>query len=169
MSSPDTLILNNTQIEQKINRIAYQIAENNYDEKDIYLVGIQGNGLLLAERLAEKLRNISHLKVNVHQLSIDKKKPHKTTVEINSDVIKFDKNIVVIVDDVANTGSTMTYALKPLMDIKPKKIQTVVLVDRKHKFFPVCIDYVGLSLATTMKERIDVVISSSGKAEAYLS
>ncbi len=39
-----TLILNSKQIAQKINRIAYEIYENNYAEKEIIIAGIGGNG-----------------------------------------------------------------------------------------------------------------------------
>jgi pyrimidine operon attenuation protein/uracil phosphoribosyltransferase len=46
-----TLILNNKQIEQKINRIAYEIYENNYGEKEIIIAGIVGNGYTLAEKI----------------------------------------------------------------------------------------------------------------------
>ena len=66
--------------------------------------------------------------------------------------------VVIIVDDVANTGRTIYYAIKPLLDTLPKKVEVAVLVDRKHKSFPIQSDYVGLSLATTLKENIDVQI-----------
>lgn len=72
-----------------------------------------------------------------------------------------------MVDDVANTGKTMYYALKPVMEFSPRKVQVAVLVDRQHKLFPVSSDFVGLSLNTTMQEHIRVELVK-GKAEAYL-
>jgi pyrimidine operon attenuation protein/uracil phosphoribosyltransferase len=48
------------------------------------------------------------------------------------------------------------YALKPLMEQKPIKIQIAVLVDRKHKRFPVTADYVGLLLSTGAHEMVKV-------------
>jgi pyrimidine operon attenuation protein/uracil phosphoribosyltransferase len=68
---------------------------------------------------------------------------------------------IIVVDDVANTGRTLFYAIKPLLDILPKKIETAVLVDRKHKAFPIAITYYGLSLATTLQEHIDVKLEES--------
>jgi pyrimidine operon attenuation protein/uracil phosphoribosyltransferase len=73
------------------------------------------------------------------------------------------------VDDVANTGKTFFYAFKPLLEFTPKKVRVAVLVDRKHKAFPVSVDYVGLSLATTMHEHINVIIEESEKEGVYLS
>ncbi|MFZ1579958.1 MAG: phosphoribosyltransferase family protein, partial [Saprospiraceae bacterium] len=64
-----------------------------------------------------------------------------------------------IVDDVANTGRTIFYAFKVFMDVLPKKIEIAVLVDRKHKRFPTKVDYVGLSLATTVQEHIKADLS----------
>ena len=66
------------------------------------------------------------------------------------------ERVVIIVDDVADTGRTMLYALKPFLDTHPRKIQTLVLVERSHKLFPIQNDYVGLSLTTTLQEHIAV-------------
>ena len=44
MSNNKTLILNNEQIYQKINRISYQIFEDNHTEKEIVVVGLKGLG-----------------------------------------------------------------------------------------------------------------------------
>ena len=77
--------------------------------------------------------------------------------------------VIIIVDDVANTGRTIFYAMKPLFNILPKEVEVAVLVDRKHKSFPILVDYVGLSLATTMKESIDVQILSVEEKAVYLS
>jgi len=70
---------------------------------------------------------------------------------------------------VANTGRTLFYAFRPLLDILPKKIEVAVLVDRKHKKFPVKVDYMGISLATTVKENIDVRIKNVSEKEVFLT
>ncbi|MBC7885543.1 MAG: phosphoribosyltransferase, partial [Saprospiraceae bacterium] len=71
---------------------------------------------------------------------------------LSSDQLK--NKAVIVIDDVANTGRTIFYAFKVYMDILVKKIEVAVLVDRKHKLFPIKVDYVGLSLATTLQENI---------------
>ena len=78
------------------------------------------------------------------------------------------KNIIVI-DDVANTGRTLFYAVKPLMTILPNKIETAVLVDRKHKSFPIEVNYYGISLATTFQENIKVKLVDEGNFEVNLN
>ena len=77
--------------------------------------------------------------------------------------------VLIIVDDVANTGRTIFYAFQPLLALLPSKLQVAVLVDRKHKSFPIEVDYVGLSLATTMKENIVVKLTGDEGMEVHLN
>ena len=55
----------------------------------------------------------------------------------------------------------MMYAFKPLLEIHPRKVQTLVLVERSHKLFPVQTDYAGLSITTTLQEHI--IVESEGE------
>jgi pyrimidine operon attenuation protein/uracil phosphoribosyltransferase len=70
---------------------------------------------------------------------------------------------------VANTGRTIFYAVQPLLQVLPKKVEVAVLVDRQHKSFPIKADYVGLSLATTLLEDIDVQIRDVQEMAVYLN
>ena len=156
MINSKTLILDKTKVEQKINRIAYQIYENHPTEKTIFIVGINENGYKLAERIAKQLEILSPIKVELIRISMNKNNPLNNNFEIPLANDKFDKKVVVLVDDVINSGKTMMYAISRLMEAKIKTLRTIVLIDRDHKNFPIKIDYVGLSLATTLQEHISV-------------
>lgn len=160
-------ILNAADIQQKTVRIAYQIVENNFDEKELILVGIKPNGLKYASQLKKQIENIDKIKVHLVGLSLNKKNPLREKIKLDED-ISLDGKTVIVVDDVANTGKTMFYALKPIMEFLPRRVQAVVLVDRQHKQFPVMPDFVGLSLSTTLQEHILVEFSDMGEAAAYL-
>ena len=73
-----------------------------------------------------------------------------------------------MIDDVANSGRTMLYALKPLLDQHPASIQTLALVERTHKLFPVSVDYVGHSVSTAKDEMIVVEVKDGEVEGAYL-
>jgi pyrimidine operon attenuation protein/uracil phosphoribosyltransferase len=161
------LLLDHDNIMQKLKRLAYQLAEDLYGEKEIILFGIKNNGYLLAAELAKKINDIGALKVSLYALTINKKAPHNTEISIEVDIESLNNKTIVIVDDVANTGRIISYSIKPFLNILPKKLRTLALVDRKHKAFPVSVDYAGLSLATTMKEQIKVEFSK-GRVNAYL-
>jgi pyrimidine operon attenuation protein/uracil phosphoribosyltransferase len=147
-------VLSQYQINQKIIRLSYEILENNLDEDVIVLAGINNNGFRFAELLAFSLRDISDKKIILSHIRLNPAKPLDTSVEtdLNHDEIK--NKAIIVVDDVANTGRTIFYAFKVYMDVIPKKLEVAVLVDRKHKLFPIKVDYVGLSLATTIHEHI---------------
>ena len=163
-----TLILDQADIAQKTRRMAYQIVEDNYDEKEIIIIGIQTGGYEYAKLLKKEIEAISEISTKFLSLSMDKSDPLSHPITISGDQLSLDKKVVLLVDDVANTGKTMYYALKPIMDYSPKKVQVAVLVDRQHKLFPISTDFVGLSLSTTMQELIKVELDKAGKGEAYL-
>lgn len=151
----ELLILNHDQIEKKVERLAYEIIEKNHDAKKIYLAGINNNGLAFATLIHTYLKKISDLDFELVNIRMNPAKPSED-IEINTD--GFRKKVVIVVDDVANTGRSIFYACQPLLKEVPKSIQVAVLVDRKHKMFPIQVDFVGLSLATTFKENIKVVL-----------
>jgi pyrimidine operon attenuation protein/uracil phosphoribosyltransferase len=162
-------ILNERQISQKVRRLAIQILENNYKEKEIILAGINNNGMHFAELLVNELLERTEVKITLTRIRLNPAKPLKDEVILEMPLKEVRNKVIILVDDVANTGRTIFYATKPLMEVLPKKVEVAVLVDRKHKSFPIRVDYVGLSLATTLKEHIDVQIREVEEVAVYLS
>lgn len=147
-------VLNDYQIKQKIQRLSYEILENNLDEDEIILVGINNNGYGFAKLLFESLTSISDKKVVLSKIKLNPAQPLDFPIESDLNETKLVNKSIIVIDDVANTGRTIFYAFKVFMNILVKKIEVAVLVDRKHKMFPIKVDYVGLSLATTVQENI---------------
>jgi pyrimidine operon attenuation protein/uracil phosphoribosyltransferase len=157
-------------VHQKIKRIAYEIAEDNYDESELIIAGICKNteGYELAERIHYELKTISSAEIILTSIELDKLNPDNIPVEINLLNGQIDNKVIILVDDVANTGRTLLYAIKPFLNYSPKKIRIAVLVERKHKMFPISPDYVGLSLSTTFQEHIKVVLTNKEEEGIYL-
>ena len=168
MSIDKTLILDKAQTLQKIKRIAYEIFEHNFKEKEIVLAGIYDKGYVFAELLKKELEAISPLKVTLVKLNLDKFSPQQTEITLDVDVKTLKKKVVVILDDVINSGRTLAYSLKPFLNIEIKKLQIAVIVDRGHKSFPVSADYVGYALATSLKEQIEVELEDVNSFGVYL-
>ncbi len=163
-----TKILDAIQIDQKLNRMAYQVYENNFTEKELLVVGIDGNGYKVAERIAKLLTSISGIKIKLGKIHIDKENPWSYEPKIDFTEKDFENKSVILVDDVLNSGKTLMYAVKLFLNKPVKQLNTLVLVDRSHTRFPVKADFVGLSLSTTIQERIDTDFSKTGKEAAYL-
>ncbi len=162
-------ILDQHQIEQKIRRLAIEILENNYEEEELILAGINNNGYAFAALLQQHLQTLSSIRFTLTRIRLNPAQPLGTPVTTEIPVQQMTNKVVIIFDDVANTGRTIFYACKPLMEVLTKKLEVAVLVDRKHKNYPIRVDYVGISLNTTLMEDIDVQIRDVKEWAVYLS
>ncbi len=167
MEKGSNLILNAHQISQRINRIAYQIYEDNFNEKEIIIIGIRSNGYVLAQKIAESLGKICKIKITLAELIIDKTNHMKEEASISIDTADVKGKSVVLIDDVLNSGKTLIYSMKTLLDIDIKKLRTALMVDRDHKRYPVNANFVGMTLSTTMQEHVTVEFGK--QARVYLS
>ncbi len=145
--------------------MAYEILENNFEEPHLILAGIRESGSVIARNIQALILEIGNVSTQLITISLDKKQPRE--VEL-SEKIDFNDKVIILIDDVSNSGKTLSFALKPFLSFQPKKIQTLVLVERSHKLFPVQSDYVGLSVATTLLEHIYVEVEGEVVTGAYL-
>lgn len=150
---------------KKLRRMALQVVEQNYNEPQLILIGIKKNGTVIAKKICQYLKEIFSGEIIVLELTIDKKKPAAITLSVEMD---FNDKTILLIDDVANSGRTMLYALKPLLEQLPKKIQTLALVERTHKSFPIDVDYVGFSVSTTLDEHICVEVENDEVMGAWM-
>ncbi|HEV2481741.1 MAG TPA: phosphoribosyltransferase family protein [Puia sp.] len=160
-------ILTQQVAEKKLRRMAYEILENNAGEKQLILAGIRESGSVIARVIQQQLQEIAGdvLQTRLISISLDKKDPGTVTV---SESLSFDDQVIIVIDDVANSGRTLLYAMKPFLDFRPRKIESLVLVERSHKAFPVQPDYTGLSLSTTLQEHINVEVEGDEVRGAWL-
>ncbi len=151
---------------EKIHRMALQIAEDiSEEDTPLVLIGIRNSGMAIAKQVAAFL--VDYIKADIQILSVvlDKHSPDEVTI---SEDTNFDNKNVILVDDVSNSGRTLMYALKPLLNYRPKRVQILVLVERMHKQFPIKPDYVGVSVATTEDDYIQVEIEGEKVVGAFI-
>jgi pyrimidine operon attenuation protein/uracil phosphoribosyltransferase len=159
-------ILNREVAANKLKRMAFEILENNFDETGFILAGIRESGTVIARTIKLLLEEIAPgMAIELITVSLDKKNPKEVILAPKTD---FQNKVVILIDDVSNSGKTLLYAIKPFLDSNPKKIQTLVLVERSYTTFPVKPDYVGLSVATTLQEHIYVEVEGSYVKGAWL-
>jgi len=158
-------ILNKQQIENKILRISFEIIEGNLDANNILLIGLEKNGFIIAKKIQNFIQQKASLNIGVVKMTLKKNNEKK----IFSDKIKDDYNSFILIDDVLKSGKTIIHAIKELLKFNIKKLETVVLINRKHNVFPVGVNYVGLELSTTLEDHIEVILDDEKKIGAYLS
>ena len=157
-------ILNADQIKKIVKRIAYQIQENNLEYSEIILIGVYNNGYMLAKIIEKELKQISKSSIELISIKINKENPlDKIDLDYKKEYLK--NKSIVLIDDVLHTGRTLIYCVKHLLDMSPRNFNTVVLVDRNHKKFPIKVDFKGISLSTSMSEHVEVVFE---KNESYV-
>jgi pyrimidine operon attenuation protein/uracil phosphoribosyltransferase len=165
-----TIILNSKQIEQKTERIAYEIYENSFDEDILFIGGIKGNGFEFAERLIEKLIEISRESyskgIRLFEVSVNKSNPLNHSIDLSLADSELENASIILVDDVINSGSTLLHATSRILQQNVKTIKTAILVNRTHRRFPILADYVGLDITTTLQDNI--VVEFGDKECAYL-
>jgi len=161
-----TLILSEKQIQHKIRRIAFQVLEFYDGDKELIIAGIADNGFIFAQKLVENIKAISDVHPKLCEIKMDKKQPHNTP-EISLEEQEYKGQSLVLADDVLNTGSTLIYAVKHLLETDLKELKTAVLIDRSHKKFPIKADFKGLSLSTSLNETVNVSFDKSPKAVLF--
>jgi pyrimidine operon attenuation protein / uracil phosphoribosyltransferase len=169
MSDKSITIPTHQQVQQKLDRMAYQVLEDNYDETEIVIAGILPRGNILATRLRSILDGIAPFKSTLINIELDKQ---SSTLQASSDadIMTCADKVVILVDDVLNSGKTLAYGFGVFRDVPLKKLRTAVLIDRNHRSFPISTDYAGVALSTVLKEHVDVVLSDNdgGQDVVYL-
>jgi pyrimidine operon attenuation protein / uracil phosphoribosyltransferase len=163
-----TQILTPTQIQQKIRRIASQLYETNFSETALVLAGVAGEGYELARRLAAELRQVAPFAVSLVKIDIDKTQAAQPPIELPTPASDYTDRVVVLIDDVLYSGRTLAFSLQPFLSVPVRKIQVAVLINRNHPRYPIAADFIGLELATTLSEHIEVVLSDEEREGAYL-
>ena len=145
------------ELQSSIRRIAFQIYENNIDEKELVIIGIAPRGLDLAQDLSKALEGFSNLKIHFGEVVLNKTNP-TDEVACSLPLNQIKNKSIVVVDDVLNTGSTLIYAVRYFLQIPLKRINTAVMVNRNHKKYPIKADFKGISLSTSTNEHISVIL-----------
>ena len=102
MSENENKIMDAADIHKTVKRIAYQIYETHFEEKQLVLAGVAYNGVVLAKRIQEELEKISQIGVISLEIKVDKKNPiNQVSISKELDICK--NNSIVVVDDVLNT------------------------------------------------------------------
>jgi pyrimidine operon attenuation protein/uracil phosphoribosyltransferase len=159
-------ILTQSQAEQKLHRMALELAETlSGEDTPLVIIGVRRNGEVIAAQLASYFSRYDSRPVHLRWIQMDKSRPNQVELSADGDLTGLH---LLLVDDVTNSGKTLLYALKPLLNQYPASIRTLVLVERMHKQFPVKADFVGLSVATTLQEHIQVEVAEGAVTGAYL-
>lgn len=161
-------VMNASDIDRALTRIAHEIVEKNRGGDDLVVLGIPSRGVPLAERLAEKLERIINrpaasfcgsLDITMHRDDVRRRAP-RVPAPTRLPEAGVDDQTVILVDDVLFSGRTIRAALDALVDCgRPQAVRLAVLVDRGHRELPIRADHVGKNIPTSRSEAVRVELA----------
>ena len=164
--SVKTTLLEGSDLERALTRIAHEIVERNRGVEGLALVGVKTRGELLAKRLAAKIQANEKLAQPIECGSLDvtlyrddgaTRGPKPSAV--SELPFALEGRNIILVDDVLYTGRTVRAALTALLDYgRPERIQLAVLVDRGLRELPIRADFVGKNVPTSAREKVRVKV-----------
>ncbi len=173
------IILNETQFKLVIDRLCYQLIENNRDFSETVIIGVQPRGVFLAERIYQRLQELENLKcahfgkldITFHRDDFGSSKKILTPQQTELDFSIENKRIVLI-DDVLYSGRTIRAALDAMLSFgRPKDVELMVLIDRRlHRDLPIKAKYVGKAIDSIVDEKVKVEWENQdGKDQVWIS
>lgn len=177
-SMSQKVLLNATEVQIALHRLACQLIENHDNFEDTVLIGIQPRGVFLAERIKQLLEKEYKIKkVPLGYLDItfyrDDFRRSGKPLEASSTQIDFvvDDKKVVFIDDVLYTGRSIRSALTAIQSFgRPTEIELLTLIDRRFsRHLPIQPDYRGRQVDAINQEKVKVCWKENdGEDAVYL-
>lgn len=142
------IIFSESDLDKRISELGEKIKED-YKDKNLLVIALLKGSFIFCADLVRKI-DLHGLRVNFMTTSSygDSLSP-VSKVKVQSDITLSDITSydVLIVDDIADTANTMTFAINHIKSKNPKSLKTCVLLDKPSRrqvdFIP---DYCGFSI-----------------------
>jgi hypoxanthine phosphoribosyltransferase len=140
------VLLSREQIRQRIQELGAEI-DRDHPEGPVYLVGIlKGACIFLAD-----LARATTVPSRIEFLGISSYGRGKTTsgeVQVTKDLdVSVQDHHVIIVEDIIDSGVTLSYLIQLFKQRKPKSLKIATLLDKpERRLRPVKCDYVGFQI-----------------------
>jgi pyrimidine operon attenuation protein/uracil phosphoribosyltransferase len=153
-------VLDHKGIETIVLRMAYQVREQFFGFEDLVIIGVEGEGYVLAEMIKAQLDAMNSFKSQLYSLNLTKHQSKKPVIQFEPKLPNISGKPVLLVDDVLNSGRTLSYCLSPLVELEIPSLRIAVLVERTYRKFPVSSSITGLSLSTTFEENVVALLKA---------
>ena len=141
----ERILISPEQIQGRVKQLAAQISEDYKDAERLYMVGILKGAFMLMADLTRQLE-IPHV-VDFMALSSYGKSTESGAVRILMDLREpIERQHVLVVEDIVDTGHTLSYLYHILQGRNPASLKTCALVRKENKALHIPIDYLGFDI-----------------------
>lgn len=140
------VFLSSDQIAQRIQELGAQI-DKDYPQGPVYLIGILKGACIFLSDLARAMKTPARIEF-IGISSYGKGKTSSGEVKLTKDLdVSIEGQDVLIVEDIVDSGVTLTYLMKVLAQRKPKSLRIATLLDKpERRLRPVEVHYVGFQI-----------------------
>jgi pyrimidine operon attenuation protein/uracil phosphoribosyltransferase len=173
----EQVVLQSSDIDRILARMAHEILEKHRGAENLVLIGIRTGGVFLADRIKARILAIDGADIPRGDLDITLYRDdwtrigHQPIVQKTELPFSLDGKQVILVDDVLFTGRTVRAAMDALIDFgRPDRIELAVLVDRGHRELPIEANYVGKYMDTIHNTMVNVYLKEkAGRDEVAVT
>jgi hypoxanthine phosphoribosyltransferase len=146
-ASSDRVLISAEQIQRRVHELAAQI-EADYPAGPLYLISVLKGAFVFVADLARALERPS---VRIEFMAIASYGGGKTSsgqVKVTRDLdVNIEGHDVLIVEDIIDSGVTLSYLKRLLEQRKPRSLEIVTLLDKpERRIQPVQVKYVGFQI-----------------------
>jgi hypoxanthine phosphoribosyltransferase len=140
------VLLSAAQIQTRIQELGRQI-DHDYPEGPVYLVGILKGACIFLADLARAMKTPARLEF-IGISSYGRGKTSSGEVQLTKDLdVSVQGHHVIVVEDIVDSGVTLSYLLQVFAQRKPKSLRIATLLDKpERRQRPVKTDYVGFQI-----------------------
>ena len=139
------VLINKAKLEKRIEELAKQI-EKDYEGEEIVLIGILKGSVMFMAELAKKIKN----SVILDFMDVSSYDGTESTgkIKINKDIRdSIEGKDIIIVEDIIDTGRTLTYVLEYLKQKNPNSIKIATMLSKpSRRVMELNVDYIGFSI-----------------------
>lgn len=139
------VLINEKRLEKRIKEIAEKI-EKDYEGKEIVFIGILKGSVMFMTELAKNIK--SDVQFDFMDVSSYEGTESTGTIKVNKDLRdSIEGKDVIIVEDIIDTGRTLTYLLDYLKKKNPKSIRIATMLSKpSRRVLELNVDYIGFSI-----------------------
>ena len=168
-------ILSATQIKAILERFGREMARQYGNLDQVVFIGVRTRGPYVAKRLAQLIKKRHGKEIPVGEMDITLYRDDLNALlpggTVDHTRIPFDigNKVVVLFDDVLNTGRTVRAAVDHLIDLgRPRMIHLAVMIDRGGRELPIAANYVGKKISLASGGNVQVKLKEVDSVDEVL-